>query len=145
MSIINAGIEPQLFEYLKEAVANSPFYQLLGIKLALLGSGRSELEVQVKKDHTNPIGLVHGGLIMSIADAAMGNAIRSLGIVGVTADCSVAFPGSARMGEIITAKGNVIKTGKNLIFAEATVWAEDRVLGHSKATFFNTGNIEFHS
>jgi acyl-CoA thioesterase len=46
---------------------------------------------------------------------------------------------------MITAKGKVIKAGKNLIFAEATVWAYDRVLGHSKASFFRTGNIEFHS
>lgn len=145
MSVVNAGLDQQLFDYINGSVGNHPFYRLLGIKLTLLGSGSAELEVVAAPEHTNLMGFVHGGLIMSIADAAMGNAIRSLGIKGVTADCSVAFPGGARLGEMITAKGKVIKAGKNLIFAEATVWAYDRVLGHSRASFFRTGNIEFHS
>ena len=144
MSVLNEGIDQALFNYLIESVANTPYYHLLGINLTLLGKGKAELEVQVEKQHTNPMGLVHGGVIMTIADAAMGNAIRSLGLLGVTADCSVSFPGSARLGEKVIARGNVVKAGKNLIFAEAMVLADDRILGHSKSTFFNTGNIELH-
>jgi acyl-CoA thioesterase len=144
LSIRNEGIDQKLFDYLTGSVANTPFYQLLGINLTMLGEGKAELEVEVEKQHTNPMGLLHGGLIMSIADAAMGNAIRSLGVIGVTADCSVSFPGAAKLGEKLTAKGKVIKAGKNLIFAEATVFAQDRILGHCKSTFFNTGNIELH-
>lgn len=144
MSVINAGIEPKLFEYLIGNVAQTPFYILLDIHLTLLGPGQAELEVQAEKKHTNPLDRVHGGLIMSIADAAMGNAIRTTGVAGVTADCSVSFPGAARLGEKIIARGAVIKSGKNLLFAEATVWAGDRILGHSKATFYKTSNIELH-
>lgn len=144
MSVINAGIEPKLFEYLTGSVANTPFYQLLGINLTSLGPGQAKLEVQTEIPHTNPMGMVHGGLIMAIADAAMGNAIRSKGVVGVTVDCSVSFPSAARLGEKLIAHGRVIKTGQHLLFAEATVWAGDRILGHSKSTFYNTGNIELH-
>ncbi len=142
MTVINAGIEQKLFAHLIDLAAKTPFYQMVGIRLRLLGPGQAELEVQTENIHTNPIGLVHGGLIMSIADAAMGNAIRSTGVIGVTVDCSVSFPGAARLGEILIARGEVIKTGRKLIFAEATVWAGDRILGHSKATFYNTGNFE---
>ncbi len=144
MSVINEDINQELFKYLIESVAKTPYYQLLGINLTLLGKGKAELEVQIEQQHTNPMGLVHGGVIMSIADAAMGNAIRSTGVIGVTADCSVSFPGAARLGEKVIARGNVVKAGKNLIFAQATVFAQDRLLGHCKATFFNTGNIELH-
>lgn len=142
MSVINDGIDQNLFDYLIQSVSSTPYYRLLGINLTLLGPGKAELEVQAEKQHTNPMGMVHGGLIMSIADAAMGNAIRSLGLIGVTVDCSVSFPGAARLGEKVTARGKVIKAGKNLLFAEATVWAQDRILGHSKSTFYNTGRIE---
>ncbi len=99
MPIVNAGISPQLFDYLVKSMTDSPFYKLMEIKITLLGEGQAELEVQAQEKHTNPIGLVHGGLIMSMADAAMGNAIRSIGVIGVTVDCSVSFPGSARLGE----------------------------------------------
>ncbi|NLV22016.1 MAG: PaaI family thioesterase [Syntrophomonadaceae bacterium] len=142
LSVINDGIDQNLFDYLIQSVSSTPYYRLLGINLTLLGPGKAELEVQAEKQHTNPMGMVHGGLIMSIADAAMGNAIRSLGLIGVTVDCSVSFPGAARLGEKVTARGKVIKAGKNLLFAEATVWAQDRILGHSKSTFYNTGRIE---
>lgn len=144
MSVINTGIDVKLFDYLVNSVASTNFYNLLDINLVSLGPGQAELEVLAETKHTNPMGLVHGGLIMSIADAAMGNAIRSLGVVGVTADCSVAFPGAARLGENLIARGHVVKAGKNLLFAEATVWAGDRLLGQSKSTFFNTGKIELH-
>jgi uncharacterized protein (TIGR00369 family) len=144
LSVVNAGIDVKLFDYLVNSVANTNFYNLLDMNLVSLGPGQAELEVLAEAKHTNPMGLVHGGLIMSIADAAMGNAIRSLGVVGVTADCSVSFPGAARLGEKLTARGHVVKAGKNLLFAEATVWAQDRMLGQSKATFFNTGKIELH-
>ncbi|HPF21152.1 MAG TPA: PaaI family thioesterase [Syntrophomonas sp.] len=142
MPIVNAGISPQLFDYLVKSMTDSPFYKLMEIKITLLGEGQAELEVQAQEKHTNPIGLVHGGLIMSMADAAMGNAIRSIGVIGVTVDCSVSFPGSARLGEKLLARGKVIKAGHKMIFAEATVWAGERILGHSKSTFFNTGKIE---
>jgi acyl-CoA thioesterase len=144
LAVRNEGIDQELFKYLIESLSKSPYYNLLGIELTALGKGKAELEIKAEEKHTNPIGLVHGGVIMSIADAAMGNAIRTMGIIGVTADCSVSFPGSAHFGEKLTARGNVVKAGKSLIFAEATVMAEGRILGHSKSTFFRTGNIELH-
>lgn len=132
----------KLIDYITNTVKKTPFYQLLGIRLESLGEGEAVLSLQTSKEHTNPAGLIHGGIIMALADAAMGNAIRSLGVMGVTADCSTAFPASAPLGAIIEARGKVLKQGKNLIFAEALVYAEGRLVGHCKATFFNTGLIE---
>lgn len=142
MVTINAGIEERLFAYILHSIQKTAFYKLLGIELTLLGPGYAELSVEAGEKHTNPMGKVHGGLIMSIADAAMGNAIRSLGITAVTADCSVSFPGAAQLGERITAAGKVSKAGKSLLFAEAQVFAKDKMIGQSKGTFYRIGDIE---
>lgn len=142
MNTINTGIDSKLFDYILHSIQKTAFYNLLGIELTLLGPGCAELTVAAEEKHTNPMGMVHGGLIMSIADAAMGNSIRSLGITGVTADCSVSFPGAAQLGDVITAKGKVTKAGRNLVFAEAQVYANDRMIGQSKGTFYKIGNIE---
>ena len=141
MSAVNDGLDKKLFEYLQKSIKNTPYYQMLGIELSALAPGRADIKVVAGQQHSNPMGLVHGGLISSLADAAMGNAIRSLGIKGVTVDMSIAFTASARMGDTIVARGKVLKSGKNMIFAEAEVYAGDVLIGHSKATFFRVGEI----
>lgn len=141
MAAINAGIDEKLFDYLLHSTQDAPFYQLLGIKLIRLGPGLSEFEVTTEEKHCNPLGLLHGGLIMSIADAVMGNAIRSTGITGVTVDISVSIMASVSYGSVLRATGKVRRAGKTMIFAEAEVWCKDRLVGQAKGTFFNQGPI----
>ncbi|MEN6324810.1 MAG: PaaI family thioesterase [Syntrophomonas sp.] len=143
MKAENCGIEESLFNYLIESISHTPFYQLLGVEIAKVGKGMAELAVCANQNHTNPLGAIHGGLIMSLADAAMGNAIRSLGIKGVTVDCSTAFISGALLGELVVGKGRVLKAGRNMIFAEAEVFAGEHLIASSKATFFKTGEIDF--
>ncbi len=142
MKAENCGIEESLFKYLIESISHTPYYQLLGIKITKVGKGMAELAVCANQNHTNPLGAIHGGLIMSLADAAMGNAIRSLGIKGVTVDCSTALISGALLGELVVGKGRVIKAGRNMIFAEAEVFAGEHLIASSKASFFKTGEID---
>jgi len=143
MDAVNNGLDSQLFDYLQNSIKDTAYYKLLAIELQLLSPGYAEIKVISGPQHTNPMGLIHGGLITSIADAAMGNAIRSLGIIGVTVDLSAAFTAAARVGDTIVARGKVLQAGKSMIFAEATVYADDRLLGHSKATFYKIDDIHY--
>ena len=143
MNAINDGIDDSLFQYILKSITETPYYQILNIYLSRIGTGTAEVTVTSKTEHTNPLGLIHGGLIMSLADAAMGNAVRSLGIRGVTVDCSTAFLASAALGEQIIARGKVLKSGKSLIFAHAEVWSGENLIADSKATFANTGTISY--
>ncbi|WP_054695653.1 PaaI family thioesterase [Syntrophomonas palmitatica] len=139
----NLGIDPRLFDYINHSINETPFYSLLGIKVNKLGPGMAELDTIAESKHSNPLGAVHGGLYMCIADAAMGNAVRSLGIKGVTADCSTAFIAAASNGDRIVARGQVLKAGRNLVFVRAEVYAGEKLVADSKGTFYRTGIIEF--
>lgn len=141
MAAQNAGIDARLFDYLYKALQDTAYYNLLGIELTRLGPGESQFEVETSAKHANPLGVIHGGLMTSLADAAMGNAIRSLGITAVTADISVAMIAAAPFGERLVGKGKVVKAGRNLIFAEAGVWAGERLISQSKGTFLRIGDI----
>lgn len=138
----NLGIDTALFEYICRSIENTPFYKLMGINLTALGPGEAEIQLKATPDHTNPLGLLHGGVLMSIADAAMGNAIRSLGITGVTADCSTSFLASASLEGILQAKGKVVKAGKRLVFARAEVFSNGQIVADVKGTFVNVGTID---
>ncbi|HHV15350.1 MAG TPA: PaaI family thioesterase [Gelria sp.] len=144
MQVINQGLEKELFNYLVHSIENTPYYQLLGVKIRLLGPGLAELDAEVSQQHTNPLGAVHGGLYMSLADAAMGNAVRSLGIMAVTVDCTTSMISGASLGETIKARGTLEKVGKNLIFASARVITGEKLLATTKGTFYRVGLIDIN-
>jgi acyl-CoA thioesterase len=141
---VNQGLEENLFNYLVHSIETTPYYQLLGVKVRLLASGSAELELGVSGQHTNPLGAVHGGLYMSLVDAAMGNAIRSLGIKAVTVDCTTSMIAGASVGETIKARGTLEKVGKNLIFASALVTTGEKLLASARGTFYRVGLIEIN-
>jgi len=141
----NQGIDEELFRHIADSIADTPYYKLLGIQVINIGPGLAELSVTVDLKHTNPLGVTHGGLMMSLADAAMGNAIRSLGIKAVTVDCSTGFIASAQQGETVIARGEVLRAGKNMLFAQAEVRAGNRLLSNSKASYFKTGEIDLNN
>lgn len=138
---VNKGIETWLFEYMEKSIKETPFYNLLGVELVEIGPGEAALKVLPTEQHTNPLGIIHGGLLMSLADAAMGNAVRSLGIRSVTVDMSTSFVSSAMIGQEIIGRGKVIKAGRNLIFVEAAVSSNEKLLVKSTGTFFKTGEV----
>ena len=55
-----------------------PFAELLNIKWKSSGGGESEFLLEIKEKHFNPHGVVHGGVIYSLADTGMGAALYSL-------------------------------------------------------------------
>jgi len=144
LQVINQGVEEELFNYLVHSIEMTPYYQLLGVKIRLLGPGLADLEVEVSHQHTNPLGAVHGGLYMSLADAAMGNAVRSLGIKAVTVECATSMMAGASLRETIKARGTLEKVGKNLIFASARVTAGEKLLATTKGTFYRVGLIDIN-
>jgi len=132
VAAINGGIDQELFDYLLHSLGDTPYYQLLDMKLVCLSPGQSEFEVLTEKKHCNPLGLLHGGLIMSIADAAMGNAIRSMGITGVTVDISVSMIAAVPYGSVLRAVGKVRKAGRTMIFTDGEVWCQDQLVAQAR-------------
>jgi acyl-CoA thioesterase len=141
LNTINDGLDEKLFDYLQKSITGTAFYNLLGLDLQLLAPGYVEMRVVSSPQHFNGIGLIQGGLIISIVDAAMGNAIRTLGIVGSTIDISTSLTAATKLGDEIVARGKVVKAGKNIIFTEGQVLVGDKVIAYSKATFHKISDM----
>lgn len=76
--------------------------------------------------HTNGLGGVHGGALMTFADFAL-FALSSRArerAPGVTVNLSGDFLGPARPGERLEARGEVTKAGGSLLFVRGLVTAE---------------------
>lgn len=57
--------------------SQAPVAELIGFRLAAIGDGHATVELEAGKQHANPMGTLHGGILCDIADAAMGMAYAS--------------------------------------------------------------------
>ncbi len=90
------------------------------------------------KPHTNSRGLIHGGLIAALSDAAMGySCAQVMGWTSslVTISLAVDFVGSAQIGQWLTVESDVIKTGSTICFAQSLIKADDVVIARANGTF----------
>jgi uncharacterized protein (TIGR00369 family) len=94
--------------------------------------------LRLAKPHTNGRGLIHGGLIASLADNAMGySCAQQMGNVSslVTISLAVDFVGAAKVGQWLAVESDVIKTGSTICFAQSFIKADDAVIARANATF----------
>jgi acyl-CoA thioesterase len=76
----------------------------VGIRLVDVGPGRARTALTVEERHVNGHGIVHGGYLFFLADAAFSFACNSHGVSTVASGGDVAFLRAARVGEQLEAE-----------------------------------------
>ncbi|WP_207458392.1 PaaI family thioesterase [Azospirillum sp. SYSU D00513] len=107
----------------------SGYQELLGYRVARWEEGRAELELSVLPHHLNRAGLVHGGVLMSLLDTAMGFSACWCPMPGrvrraVTLSLSSSFLGSARSGNLV-AIGRLRGGGRKIVSVSGEVIQRD--------------------
>ncbi len=126
-------------ESLKELVNSSPYYRHLGMEVTECFEGSSRMRMEVRREHTNIYGTVHGGVICSLADSTCGLALGSLlmeGETAVTLDLRINFFAPLREGEV-SGIGRVIHKGGKTAVEEAEILDKDgKLIAKAVATHF---------
>lgn len=94
--------------------------------------------LRLARPHTNSRGIVHGGLIATLADNAMGLscAVRMKEPQRlVTISLNVDFLGSAKIGQWLSVETNFVKLGRSICFAQGLVTADSEPCARASATF----------
>lgn len=133
-----SGLE--LFAKLRDGeIEPSPYARAAGIRVVDLGEGLAVLEARPSGDHLNQIGLVHGGWVTTLMDSALGGAAHTLlpaGRRAVTIEIKVNMTRPVLPGTVITARGEVIHSGRTTIVSEGRLRdPDDRMLAVALATF----------
>ncbi len=104
-----------------------PAVVLLGSVFVDVEPGRAKMEFDAKEHLHNGVGLVHGGFLAAMLDDTLGtaaaSAVRPDQFV-TTVEMKVNYIRPARSGKLI-GEGRVVHKGRSIIFAEATLRAED--------------------
>jgi uncharacterized protein (TIGR00369 family) len=95
---------------------------------------------KVEPRHLNINGVVHGGVYATILDTAMGASVVTLlnaGETTATTSLYVEFLRAARQGDTLTARGEVLRRGKHIAFAEGNLYdAGGRRLSQARGTWY---------
>lgn len=113
------------------------FLDLLGVQLHDADDGGARLTLDASTQHLNAAGSVHGGVLATLVDTAMGQAVRSAtgaDDVPATSQLTVTYlrPGSEGTLEVRAA---LRKRGEHLSVCEADVEQDGEALVHAVATF----------
>lgn len=124
-------------ERLEDPAASRPYYRLLGLRSeAGEPPGRAKLRLDGRPELQNSRGEIHGGVVASLLDAAMGVAVRSAcsdgeGATTVSLTVNYVQPGRGPLWGM----GKVVRVGRTLASTEATVIDESgRVVAHGVGT-----------
>jgi acyl-CoA thioesterase len=117
------------------------FDEFLGLKCEKISEGRVKVTLPVKPLYINSAGVIHGGIISSLADVAMCNTVgadeNNIQKV-VTVDLNVTFLKGAK-AEYLVADAQVTKGGRSLTHADCLIYDDqENLVAKAKAILFNT-------
>ncbi len=116
----------------------APIAELLGMRLVGLEPGQARLEIEARaRQHANPMGTLHGGVLCDVADLAMGTAFASTlenDELFTTLELKINFLQAIRDAKLV-AVGKVVRRGKNVGLVECDVTDEQgRLVARASST-----------
>lgn len=108
-----------------------------GVKVTAIRQYEAEGVLEVRKDTYNPLGVIHGGALFTLADTVTGTAAYTIGNRPcVTLDSSMQFLAAAR-GDRIHCLAKPKKLGRTIVVYDVTLTdGEERLVASGTFTFF---------
>jgi uncharacterized protein (TIGR00369 family) len=118
-------------------VASGGFAGRLGAHVEAADDGSARITFEVTDEHLNPAGTLHGGVLATLVDTAMGTAVRTAAgddDVPATSQLTVTYLRPGTTGPLVVT-GRVRTRGEHLTVCEADVEQDGKSIGHAVATF----------
>ena len=119
----------------------SPYGQWLNGKILYASIEGLKIEFTVRKDMTNPIGILHGGVIAGIIDDTIGMTVAALGYetYSVSTNLAIDFLSSGKLDELLIAESTIVRKGQNMVNTECKIYnKEGKLLAKGTANLFRT-------
>jgi uncharacterized protein (TIGR00369 family) len=121
---------------------NRGFTELVGTEISSAEEGRATVNLKAEERHLNPSGTVHGGVISTLIDASMAEALNTMTEEGeqpFTIQITVNYMKPGKPGTL-TSTAEVRKGGERITIVEAEVMQEDEeVIALATGTYTPVG------
>ncbi|MEN6389485.1 MAG: PaaI family thioesterase [Syntrophomonas sp.] len=138
MKAENRGINEELFEVIRNAYDSQPCHQSMGITITYLGKGTAGLTMTPNTNLSTGGGRIHGGVLATMIDVAMGAAAATIGRLYRTAELKLNYIAPAFETDLLIVEGRVVHPGKTLAVTEANLLnGEGKLIAKGMGTFFS--------
>lgn len=114
-----------------------PFGELIGFTFDSYELGASRCRLQIKEEHMNPQGFVHGGVLFAMADTGMGGALcpyMEAGRVCTTVEVRINYFKPVKSGELVCTT-QVVNQGRKLAYLESEIFNQDKLVAKATGTY----------
>ncbi len=123
----------------KMAVMNrAPYFRLLGMEVVELAEGYARIIVPVEDKLNSMLGVLHGGVLSSLADSAVAMALRTViqpDEKPLTVEMNINYLGPVQ-GEQVTAEARIISRGRTIAVGDVDIKdGAGRLVARSRATY----------
>jgi acyl-CoA thioesterase len=115
----------------------NPFGEMIGLRFSKLDEGYSQCLLNVNETLHNPYGVLHGGVIYSLADTGMGGAVYSCldeDELCASVEIKIAYFRFVTSGTI-SCESRVIHRSRRLVFVESEVSSDGNLIAKAMGTF----------
>jgi acyl-coenzyme A thioesterase 13 len=123
---------------------SSPYVELIG-PLYSRGEGAAlQIGLRAERKHCNQRGTVHGGILATLADIALGYAMAFATKPPtnlVTANLSLDFAGAAREGDWLVTAVDIQRQGSRLAFGNCYISRDGERIVRASAVFLVAGTL----
>lgn len=133
----------------KDSLANSVvermmqtdlFSQWLGLEVIAVREGYSKLRMALREEMVNGFGVIHGGVVFSLADSAFAFACNNRNNLSMALDTSISFTKAPGPGDVLTAEATEVHNGRSTgLYLIAVTNQQGEQVALFKGTCFRTG------
>ena len=117
-------------------IKDNGFMSYNGLYIVEAKENYVKIGVDITEKSLNPFGIVHGGLIYTLADSAMGIALATTGRSGVTVNSTIDYLSPGK-GKKLFADTEIVKDGKTIVVFRVNVKDEnDTLVAVSNGTYY---------
>jgi acyl-coenzyme A thioesterase 13 len=131
-------------EHFKPLFRSSPILDLIG-PLYYHGEGKDlVLGLRVETKHCNARGTVHGGILATLADVALGYTMAFSSdppAALITANLTLDFAGTANIGDWLETRVDIQRQGSRLSFANSYISVGSQRIVRASAVFLASGQL----
>lgn len=124
----------------QQMMQDDAFSRWMGVEVLEVKEGYSKIQMVLRDDMMNGLGIIHGGIAFSLADSAFAFACNNRNNLSVALDTSITFTKSTKPGDTLTAEAKELHNGRStgLYFITVTNQHQEQV-ALFKGTCFRTG------
>lgn len=108
-------------EIIAEMMNSDSFSQWLGIEVLSIEAGSCKVQMTVRDEMCNGLGVTHGGITYSLADSALAFAANSHGIRAMSIETSISHTAPVRAGDVLIANARELSRKNKLAIYDIPV------------------------